>query len=222
MTYQFYLDGLLLPVAPSKVQLSINNKNKTITLINDNEINLLKKPGLSSFEFEALLPNVKYPFAFYESGFKPAEIFIAKLKELKINRKPFVFVVTRSKPNGTSLFGTSMQVSLEDYKVKEDANEGLDITVSIKLKEYKDFGFKPSTIKIKNGKAKIRAKKKRAAGKSPMPKKNKKYTVKKGDSLWGIAKYFYGDGSKYSTIAKANKGKISVLMPGQVLIIPKI
>lgn len=47
------------------------------------------------------------------------------------------------------------------------------------------------------------------------------YTVKAGDTLWAIAKRFYGDGSQYKKIASAsgiaNPNKI---YPGQVLTIP--
>ena len=35
MAYDFYMDAMLLPVAPSKLTISIDNKNKTLVLIND-------------------------------------------------------------------------------------------------------------------------------------------------------------------------------------------
>jgi len=47
------------------------------------------------------------------------------------------------------------------------------------------------------------------------------YTVKSGDTLWGIAKKYYGDGSQYKKIAKANNVKDSSLIyKGQKLLIP--
>ena len=46
MAYYFYLDKVLLPIAPSKLQLKVNNQNKTLTLINNGEINILKKAKL--------------------------------------------------------------------------------------------------------------------------------------------------------------------------------
>lgn len=47
------------------------------------------------------------------------------------------------------------------------------------------------------------------------------YTVKKGDTLWAIAKRYYGDGSKYTKIATASGIKNpNLIYPGQVLTIP--
>lgn len=47
------------------------------------------------------------------------------------------------------------------------------------------------------------------------------YTVVKGDTLWGIAKRFYGNGSRYPEIVKANKiANPDLIYPGQILLIP--
>lgn len=50
------------------------------------------------------------------------------------------------------------------------------------------------------------------------------YTVKRGDTLWAIAKRFYSSGSKWPTIYNANKGIIganpNLILSGQVLVIP--
>lgn len=146
MAYMFYLDKMLLPIAPSKLQLKIDNQNKTLTLINEGEINILKKAGLTSVEFDALIPNVKYPFAIYKSGFQKAKIFLDKLESLKVSKEPFQFIVTREDPNGSSLYGTNLKVSLEDYTIKEDDKQGFDVVISIKLKQYRDFGTKTCNI----------------------------------------------------------------------------
>lgn len=55
--YEFYMDGVRLPVTPSALTIKINNQNKTINLINEGQVNVLKTPGLSKISFSALLPN---------------------------------------------------------------------------------------------------------------------------------------------------------------------
>ena len=50
------------------------------------------------------------------------------------------------------------------------------------------------------------------------------YTVKAGDTLWAIAKNYYGSGAKYTKIAEANKDQIkdpNLIYVGWVLKIPE-
>ena len=147
--YYFYLDKVLLPVAPEKLQLKINNNNKTLTLINNGEINILKDAKLTDISFEILLPNSKYPFAMYKDGFKKPIYYLDKLEKLKISKKPFQFIVSRKMPTNAVLFDTNMQVSLEDYKITEEAKQGFDIKVSVNLKQYKQYSTKTMKITIK-------------------------------------------------------------------------
>ena len=51
--------------------------------------------------------------------------------------------------------------------------------------------------------------------------KGAKYTIKKGDSLWSIAKSHYGDGNKWKLIASANpKLDPNKVQAGQTITIP--
>jgi len=58
----------------------------------------------------------------------------------------------------------------------------------------------------------------------PAPPPPKTYTVKSGDTLWGIAKQTLGDGSRWQEIYNANVSVIgknpNLIYPGQVLRIP--
>ena len=47
MSYTLYLASTQMPVAPSKLQLKIKNQNKTVTLINESEVNIIKSAGLT-------------------------------------------------------------------------------------------------------------------------------------------------------------------------------
>lgn len=145
--YDFYLKDCQLPVPPEKLQIKINNANHTLTLINEGEINLLKTPGLTDIEFECRIPQVKYPFTVYPSGFKGASYFLQCFEGLKTGKKPFQFIVSRTMPSGKALFSTNMKVSMEDYRLTEQAKDGFDIMVKIKLKQYQDYGTK--TVRIK-------------------------------------------------------------------------
>ena len=222
--YYFYLDKILLPVAPSKLQVKIKNANKTINLINDGEINIIKKPGLSEVSFDILIQHVKYPFAVYKNGYRDAKYFLGEIEKLKVNMQPFQFIVSRRKPNGTVLFDTNMKVTLEEYTIKEDAGEGFDVIVTIKLKQYREYSTKTMKITIKQYKPIAVEVPARPATTAPKPATTSRtYTVKRGDCLWNIAKKYYGKGNQYTKIYNANRDKIknpNLIYPGQVLTIP--
>lgn len=222
--YDFYLKKCLLPVAPKKLQMKIKNANKTITLINEGEVNLLKKAGLTEIEFECEIPQVRYPYAVYRSGFQEAAYFLDYFEKLKTDQAPFQFIVSRVLPSGKLLFSTNIKVSMEDYGITEDANNGFDLTIKIKLKQYQEYQTKIVNMQTSGFEATIQ--RSRPAETSPIPVEQQFYTVIEGDCLWNIAKKFYGDGSKYTEIYNANqdviKGSPNVIYPGQVLTIPVV
>lgn len=229
MAYYFFMDGILLPVAPSKIATRIRNRNQTVHLIDDSEVNILKDAGLTEISFEAMLPNVKYPFAYYQGTFLNASHYLSKLESLKTGRQPFRFIVSRMAPAGKVLFHTNMLVSLEEYKVGEDAGNGMDCMVSIELKQYRYYGTKTVAVSSTGG-----------AGTSSgnirgTKKTDGNYRVRQGDTLWNIAKQSYGSGRDYNKIYEVNKdvientsknnGRISSaggwwIYPGTVLTIP--
>ena len=61
--YHVYLDGMELPVTPSKITAKIKNQNETVNLINEGEVNILKQPGLTSFSFDFAHENSRLPTA---------------------------------------------------------------------------------------------------------------------------------------------------------------
>ncbi len=150
--YDFYLDGLLLPVPPEQLKISIANQNSTYVLIDQGEINLLKRAGLTEIEFECLLPQVRYPFAVYAGGFKPAAYYLEHLEQLKVSRQPFQFIVSRAMPNGRVLFSNNIKVSLEDYTITENAKNGFDVQVKNLLEAIQRFGTRTmAVIEYKTG-----------------------------------------------------------------------
>lgn len=222
MAYKMYLDGVLMPITPSKVKVKINNQNETLTLINGEEINILKAAGLSDVSFDLLLPQVPYPFTNGEA--QPADYYLSLLERLKTAKEPFQWILNREKPNGSRLFYTNLTVGMEDYQITDDAEEGFDITVTVSLKQYRHYGTKTVTIQP----APTPATKPTATVEPPKREtsqapKQSTYTVKSGDCLWNIAKKYLGDGSRYNEIYNLNKDKIknpNLIYAGQVLTLP--
>lgn len=223
MAYYFYLGNVLLPIPPSKLELKISNNNKTYNLINYSQINVLKNPGLSSLEFEVVLPNTKYPFAMYKNNFQNAKYYLGVLENLKVNRSAFQFIVVRKFPNGKDIFNTNIKVALEEYTITDTTEKGFDTKVKIKLKQYKEYSTKKVQVTIKQYRPPAVTRTVTTNNTAVAKPSGQNYTVKRGDCLWNIAKRFYGNGAKYTTIYNANRSKIrnpNLIYPGQVLWIP--
>lgn len=220
--YKMYLKKILVPVMPKEIKLKVGNRNKTVDLANDGEVNLFKSPGLTEIEFELMIPNVKHPFATYSHGFKRAYYYIEYIERLKLENKPFSFIVYRNLPSGKNLFQTAMKVTLEEYTLEETADEGFDVLIKIKLKQWKNYGTKVAKIK-KSGTGQT------ISGKLGRPQKEIKlpttHKVTKKDTIWTIAKKYYGDELKYYSIWQANKKLLKNpedLKAGMKLKIPKM
>lgn len=311
MSYKCYLFGELMPQTPAKLTLKIKGKNSTVTLLNEGEINFLKYPGLT----EITLPLV---FPMLTVGKRP-DYYLTLLERAKTQRFITQFIMTRTTPSGQLLFDTNIKVSVEDYTIEENATNGLDVSVEVKLKQYREYSTKTVTVKAagkdndnkivksnlsigensadSRSNAKIFAgdkvkivqgavygglydktrglkvpsaytdkwytvtkvqtnagtdealieelyswvalkylqkqgtgsdaaqkvvtiKKTRSATTAPTAKT---YTTKEGDTLWGIAKKYLGNGAKYDRIYDANKGKIinpNSIISGETFIIP--
>lgn len=215
MSYKFILADNILPVTPKEMKIKINNKNKTIDIINLGEANILKMPGLSTIEFEFVAPAFQYP---YVTNYQPQGFYYYLLEKLKVEQKPFIFSILRQMPTGRYTYPSSFNVSLEDYTILETVDEGFDIIFSVVLKQYKEFATQRIQIKESTeGKKTVEKKQPRETTKEP----EKTYTVKKGDTLWNIAKKELGDGTRYKEIAKLNNiSNPNKIYQGQVFRLP--
>ena len=222
MAYSMYLAGVLMPITPSKVKVKINNQNETLTLINGDEINILKSAGLTDVSFDLLLPQVSYPFT--NGGAQSADYYLSLFERLKTAKQPFQWILNRSMPSGKRLFYTNLTVGMEDYQITDDAEEGFDITVTVSLKQYRHYGTKTVTVQP----AETATETPTATVEQPQREtaeapQQSDYTVKSGDCLWNIAKKYLGDGSRYNEIYELNKDKITnpnLIYTGQVLTLP--
>lgn len=120
-------------------------------------------------------------------------------------------------------------MGVDSFDYEERSGELGDFYYSIKLVEWKDYSPKriilPPVMK-----ATATTKEPERAGK-PAAASAKTHTVVKGDSMWAISQKFYGNGSRYPEIYKANQATIDgrnkgtgnpkyTIYPGQVFTIP--
>jgi LysM repeat protein len=222
VAYEVYIDDMLLPLPPEKIPIKYSGQNKTATLINGEEINMIRPPGLAEISLDVVIPQMDYPFAVWDGSFENAEDFLERLKELKEDGTTFEFIVIRDGPGNNSFFDTNMDVTLEDYKVSDDAKEGLDLIVSLSMKEYISYGTKIMNFVIVEDQE-VPTTSESEPERQGTPPAAKTYTVAKGDCLWAIAKKQLGNGSRWQEIYNLNKDKISnpnVIYPGQVFTMP--
>lgn len=203
--YQYYMDGVLLPLAPSSMDTKIVNKNDTITLLNGEEINIIKSAGLTDITFTVLLVNNDYPFS---KNSQYAQYYLDLFERLKLSQKPFLFLVIRTDDSGRVVYkGENTEdkqnyYTLEEYTIQEDAEEyGTDCAVELSLKQYRNYHSAANKIQIEqNGESATLTTQRETTTKETA----KSYTVKQGDTLWNICKKELGDGSKYQEIAQKN------------------
>lgn len=203
--YNFYFkddnEVLTFPITPSELTITVGSKNTVVTLIDEGDINILKSPSLTEIEFEARFPMRKYPYSRRVLTFQN---YFDVFKELKEKKRPFRFIVARDRPDGERSWETNMQVALEEIELHESASEGDDVLVTFKLKQYKTYGVRVLSQTV-NG---VTISLIDARTTDNRNSTTRTHTVKSGDTLWSIAKSYYGDGSKWQYLYNENKNLI--------------
>lgn len=210
MSYTMYINNVEMPITPGKLELKIKGQNKTITLVNDGEVNFLRLPGLTEITVPLLLPML-------QSG-NPPDYYTQLFESIMTSCKPARFILSRASPDNKRLYDTNLSVSIESFSIDEDATNGFDVAVSLTLKQYRAFGTK--TVQLESTSMIATVETPRETDHSP---DGGTYKVVKGDCLWTIAKNRYGDGADYKKIYEANKDKIenpNLIYPGQVFVLP--
>lgn len=217
MAYYFFLGTAMLPVPPPKMSIKVKNKNKTIDLINEGEVNLITSPGLTEISFDARLPNTNYPFANYDTSladsltskllgssfsFKKADYFLNTFESSKTSKNPFRLIIARLTPSFQLLFDTNLLVTLEEYSVDEDANNGFDLIVPLRFKQYRPYGTKELEVSTDaNGQQRLTVKQTRPAVDKTIPAV---YTIRNEQSLWEACKRVSGGSLDWRQVMKKN------------------
>lgn len=141
--YKIYIDDMLLPMGTDKLETTISDRDDERELINGEVISVIKAPGLTTWKFTTLVAPYEIYGGCYEGGnIVVVNDVLSKLEKLKLSKTPFPFVVTRN----DDIDGTSIMVTLQDYKRTESAENALLSEVEIKLRQYKSH--ENTSIKI--------------------------------------------------------------------------
>lgn len=222
--YYFYLGDMQLPVPPSSMTLTVNNKNETVNLINEGEVNILKTPGLSEISFEPLIPNIYYPFADYGENFLQSALsrytgsltsgiksqsYTDYFEQLKVSQKPVRFIVSRMKGMLDFLHSTNMLVTIEDYSIYEAHEEGYDIKVPLRLKQYRPYATKELTVTENENGEKVATYQETRIAEKEIPQA---YETPSQMTVWEACKRISGGSLDWRTVASNNK----ILNPNEV------
>ena len=189
-----------LPVNPEQIETTSVQAIEKYEVLKLGQIAIPTHMELTEYSFEVELPKEPYHYVETSGDFRDADFYLNLFRTWRKSQEPVRFIASNGVGDDINTL-----VLIEELSVTEKAGEEGDKYVSFKLLEYREFGKKSAVIKsLSTGKAK---KKKVSSGKTN-PKSTGSYVVKSGDTLWGIAKKYYGDGTKCNIIYNANKDKI--------------
>ena len=197
---------LRLPVIPSSFEITQRHNNTVVNITNLGEINLIGKSGLVAMTIQSFFPSKPYYFCKYQGFPLPFEC-VKLIQAWKNSGKPIRVIIT-----GTPI---NYAMAIESFNYSESDGTG-DVYFTLDLKEYVFVKAVKPQVKVTNNGTKVFIPTTKRETKT-IPKS---YTVKKGDTLYGIAKKLTGNASNAKAIAQRNKIKdINKIYPGQVLVI---
>lgn len=196
--------SLRLPITPSTFSMTIGNKIETVNVTEIGDINIVGTGTLAAIKLDSFFPKQNYNFKLPDTvSISENYDYINYFKNWKTNKTILRFIITQSNVNTEAV--------LESIEYSEKDSTG-DIYYSINLREYRRLNA--SDISNENAASTTRP------VTNPPTATDGKYTVQKGDTLWAIAKKYYGNGSLYPKIVKNNNIKNpNLTYPGQILII---
>ncbi len=189
-----------LPVNPEEIETSKVQAIEKYEVLKLGQIAVPAHMELAEYAFEVELPKEPYHYVETSGGFKKPDYYLNRFRQWREKLVPVRFIAS----NGIDDDINSL-VLIEELKTVERAGEEGDKYVSFKLLEYRSFGKKiATTARITS----LSATTKKASSNDNNPNNTGYHIVQAGDSLWSIAKRYYGDGSKCNIIYNANKDKI--------------
>lgn len=200
------------PILPSTINVQdyaiINDSN--ITGLGD--VAIFGGKGLRTIEISSFFPNPKRKYKFVNYSNYPKQWdCVSKIRSYMNNGEVMRFIVT-----GTEI---NFQVRITDFTFSQQDGTG-DVYYTINLKEYREIKISSTTpVKRKTDNKNRTSSKDKNNNKNKTSTKSKQtiHIVKKGDTLYDIAKKYYGKGSSYKKIIEKNKSKYPSLAKNTII-----
>ena len=223
MSYAVFFDynniTYRLPVNPEQIETTSVQANQKYEILKLGQIAIPTHMELKEYSFECELPYNPLHYVETSGGFRDADFYLRLFEQWRNEKTPVRFIASNGIGDDINTL-----VLIEELTVVERAGEEGDKYVAFRLLEYREYGKKSAVVTTPTpaGTVKAVAKKEEPAP-AVNPKSNGSHVVQSGDTLWAIAKKYYGDGNQYTKIVNANKDKIknpNLIYPGQQLVIP--
>lgn len=223
MSYAVFFDKdnatYRLPVNPEEIETSSVLAIEKFEILKLGQIAIPTHMELKQYSFEAEFPHRPLHYVETSGDYRGPDFYLRLFEQWRQAKEPVRFIAS----NGIGEDINTL-VLIEELTVTERAGEEGDKYVSFRLLEYREFGKKAVVVTTPTPAGTVIAvAKKEEPAPAVNPKSNGTHVVQPGDTLWAIAKKYYGNGNQYPKIVNANKDKIknpNLIYPGQKLVIP--
>ncbi len=201
---------LALPVVPDQLEVRTGLSNSTAEVVNLGEIGIIGNRKLNGITISSFFPSYYAPYCQCSSEeFTEPYAAVERISRWMGTKRPVRLRITGMNINTACM--------IEEFSYREKGGQPGDVYYDLVLKEYR---FIQSKIVESSASASGTS---ATAVRTVERQSPSTYTVKKGDSLWAIAKLQYGDGSRYREIYEKNKKIIgpdpNLIKPGQELVL---
>ena len=191
----------VFPVTPANFSVSFGRAVQKIDLYAMGEVHLWGQKTAATVKINALLPSTQRTYAF-SGGYTGNPYGAVKLlQNWQETGKVLRYIVSDTPVN--------MPVLLSSCSYGEQDGTG-DVYITVELKEYRQL----SAVRTESASTRDES----AGGSYLSPVS---YTIVSGDTLWAVAREFYGDPTLCWKLAAYNGIKnANIIYPGQVLSLP--
>lgn len=219
MSYSVYLKisgkKYKLPVNPEQIKKTQKLNAEKYQVLRGEQVCIPTYAELWSYEFsDCELPHRDTHYMEPRSDADPDK-YIRAITKAQKNKLPVQLIYS----NGVT-DDESVKVLIESCSITEKAGEEGDKYLSLSFLQYKVPSKKYMAVVTPTATV---AQPQVEQPANPAVEQGKTYTVQKGDTLWKIAKQFYGNGALNTKIVSANSDKIknpNLIYAGQVFTIP--